>query len=91
MQFIATNKRWTSINADFHSTWQNNQTYTVVTEQCLDPVESAWGEAEGQDGPSQQKDREIYLSIAWNAEDNWYTITDSFQLRDETDTAAHIT
>lgn len=56
--------------------------------QSLDPVECEWGEDEGQDSPSQQKDSEIYL--AWNAKDNWYTVTDSFQFCDETDIAVHL-
>lgn len=53
----------------------------MVTEQRLDPVESEWREGEGQDGPSQQKDGEIYLSIARNAKDNWYTIHSSSVMR----------
>lgn len=65
----------------------------MVTEQPLDPVESEWREGEGQDAPPhpQQKDSEIYFSIAWNAKNNWYMVTDSFQFCDETDIAAHLT
>lgn len=44
---------------------------------------------EGRDGHSQEEARQICLSMAWTAKDNWYMVTVSLQFCGETNISAH--